>query len=114
MTWKPPGVVQAPVASGMARVERALNAIAKAAWYLALIVAGMRFLDDMLSGIYVGRRPGATGGQVTSFLLGIAARSVLKNAAPAWITFALIWFFAAWAAKVAEKRARAERLQEGQ
>jgi hypothetical protein len=34
--------------------------------------------------------------------------SIPTSAVPFWIYLAFIWFFAAWFAKVAEKRARSE------
>jgi hypothetical protein len=85
---------------------RSLRRVAAAARLLMYVAPALRFVMDVQTYLVTTLRNGGfSGGQKVGRMLIGVGDSVFSNVIPLWITFAFIWFFAAWFARIAEKRA---------
>jgi len=88
-----------------ASTARALRHVARGAHLLMLIAPLLRFFIDFQTYLVTTMRNGGfTEGQKVSRMLIGMGDSVFSNVIPLWITFALIWFFAEWSARIADRQ----------
>ncbi len=80
-----------------------LGALARGAWVAMYVATAAKLLTRLIASFDSGATQGAAAG--SSF--GLVARALfagLFDAAPVWLAFAFVWFFAAWFARVAAGR----------
>jgi hypothetical protein len=82
--------------------EAACRLAARAARALMYAVAGVWFLGTLV--VSLKGTPEGAGQMIAAFAKAIVVSAF--DAAPAWILFGFVWFFAEWFANVAAKKIR--------